>query len=206
MVEQNLITAFLLASLKRYPDSLWGVEVPFAGAPQQKPASARPPVNNQPSKLSEKDVLGEPWKNHIDAFIYLNETLYFIEAKRDYPAETFLQHIKADYERIKSPELAVSFRLMMNRSGVYREPFGAIKQVKGILLADTWRPNNLKLWTNGYYKAAGQKQASDLSWLKSLERDSHPLDFKSGASESYSLLIAQTADLERSRKIINNEL
>ncbi|MGM7318800.1 hypothetical protein [Idiomarina sp. ST10R2A5] len=206
VLEQNLVTAFLMGCLKNNPDIRWGVEIPFASADKEVEFSSIF-THNQTSDLIENDVLKKNWKNHIDAFIYVNGTLYLIEAKRDYPAASFLEKIKADYERIQSPELAISFRLMMNRTDVYSESFGEIKQVKGILLADTWRPTNLNLWNEAYYKPKGRKQAYDLSWLESMERRFHCLGFKSQtASESYSLLIAQTSDLESSRKIINNEL
>lgn len=208
VVEQNIVTAFLMGCLKKAPEAHWGLEVPFVGDAKTKVQSSDKTRGNDSFIHNSESILDEKWRNHLDGFIYANETLYFIEAKRDYPATEFLKQIKADYDRLHSKELALSFHSMLNRPDVYGMPFGNIKMVKAVLLADTWRPTNFKLWKDAFYRPRGHDNAYDLSWLNSMQRRAHELGFKSSqsASESYSLLIAQTDDLAGSREIINNGL
>lgn len=208
ILEQNLVTAFLMECLKNDSEALWGLEVPFVGDTEASGHSSDKTQANDFFDLNSESILSENWKNHLDGFIYANETLYLIEAKRDYPATEFLRQIKADYDRLHSKELALSFHSMLNRPDIYGESFGYIKQVKAVLLADTWRPTNFKLWENAFYRPRGRKRACDLSWLKPMQRRACDLGFESSqsASESYSLLIAQTDDLTGSREIINNGL
>ncbi|MGM0429136.1 MAG: hypothetical protein ACQEQ2_02395 [Pseudomonadota bacterium] len=207
VLEQNLVTAFLMGCLKKPTEAHWGLEVPFVGDAKAKVHSSDKTPGNDSFILNSESILDEKWRNHLDGFIYANETLYFIEAKRDYPATEFLKQIKADYDRLHSKELALSFYSMLNRPDVYYKPFGHIKQVKAVLLADTWRPTNFKLWEDAFYKPRGHESAYNLSWLKPMQRRACELGFKSkSASESYSLLIAQTDDLTGSKEIINNGL
>lgn len=208
VLEQNLVTAFLMGCLKKPTEAHWGLEVPFVGDAKAKVHSSDKTRGNDSFILDSESILSKKWRNHLDGFIYTNETLYLIEAKRDYPATEFLRQIKADYDRLHSKELALSFHSMLNRPDIYGESFGYIKQVKAVLLADTWRPTNFKLWENAFYRPRGRKRACDLSWLKPMQRRACDLGFESSqsASESYSLLIAQTDDLTGSREIINNGL
>lgn len=210
VLEQNLVTAFLMGCLKKPTEAHWGLEVPFVDDAKAKVHSSDKTRGNDFFELTSKSILDstKKWRNHLDGFIYANETLYLIEAKRDYPATEFLKQIKADYDRLNSKELALSFHSMLNRPDVYSKPFGNIKQVKAVLLADTWRPTNFRLWESAFYKPRGHKSAYDLSWLKPMQRRAYDLGFESSqsASESYSLLIAQTDDMAGSREIINNGL
>lgn len=202
VVEQNLVTAFLFSCLQHAPKGHWGVEIPFIGNQSMR-------LHRADSKLSSITItkLREaPWQNHIDAFFYHDGTLYLIEAKRDYPALTFVQKVKTDYERLLSFELAMSFQLMLHRD-VYDRTWGPIQAVKGLLLADTWRPTNQVLWQDAHYQTRKSRTAVDLAWLKNLRRDSHDLEIGSNAtSESYHLLIAQTDDLTATKRIINERL
>ncbi|ASG65587.1 hypothetical protein CEW91_05305 [Idiomarina piscisalsi] len=208
VVEQNLVTAFLMGCLKKAPEAHWGLEIPFVGEKTLPVHNANSGHANDGFDLTSKSILSKKWRNHLDGYIYANETLYLIEAKRDYPATGFLKQIKADYDRLHSKQLALSFHSMLHRPSIYGKPFGNIKQVKAVLLADTWRPTNFKLWEDAFYKPRGHKNAYDLSWLNAMQRRACELGFKSSqsASESYSLLIAQTDELLGSKEIINNGL
>ncbi|WP_199611703.1 hypothetical protein [Flocculibacter collagenilyticus] len=175
MSESNLVFTFLKSFSQLAPDAICAAELPFS--------------------LKE----GLPWSSHLDGFIYFEETIYLIEAKRDYPAKIFFEKICNDLERIKLDRVAFCLKKMLNREGVYSMPINNVKQVKGILLADTWSALNQRIW------ATGKWDSVDLNWFRSLDRAGRKLPFSvKGSSSNYSLLIAQTQNLEKSLSIISN--
>ncbi|MEQ2352632.1 hypothetical protein [Pseudoalteromonas piscicida] len=76
MLEANLVFSFIMAFKELYPDSFWAVEIPF------------------------ENISTKSHSNHLDALIYIDGTLYLIEAKRDYATK-------------KQLDLRVQFRLQL---------------------------------------------------------------------------------------------
>lgn len=192
MSESNLVFTFLREFLKNKPDAIYAVEVPFA--------------NIKDDKDTPTNIDGDSWTKHLDALIYHDQVLYLIEAKRDYPAKTYFELIEKDLKRIKSQALAFSLNRMINRDDdpkvehkAYDKPIqtSEIKAVKGILLADTWRELNVKVWEEG------KRDNAPFNWLQPLHRKTKSLGFQAKNPKApYTLLIAQTENLSDSLKII----
>ncbi|MGS2721009.1 hypothetical protein [Paraglaciecola aestuariivivens] len=190
IVESNLVHQFINAWLKKCPDALHALEVPFA-TKSDTPLTPNSDI---------EDVLNTGWGNHLDGIVLANGTLYLIEAKRDYPPAQLIKRTKADFDRIHSLELAASLNIMFFRQGVYTKPIEPIKEVKGIILADTWSLTNQKLWQSAHYK--GQ-----IDWLADMQREVKDLGIGSSIkNESYALLIAHTQAMPEQLRVINSGL
>jgi hypothetical protein len=187
IVENNLVHQFINSWLVKYPDAIHAVEVPFA---TQSETELTP-------ETAIKHVQVADWGNHLDAIILSQGILYLIEAKRDRSPAELIKEIKKEYDRIYSLELALSLNKMFFREGVYETTNKEIKEVKGIIIADTWRATNVELWGSGSYLC-------EIEWLSSMKRDLKDLMIKSGNNnESYHLLIAHTAPIATSLRGIN---
>ncbi|AWL10842.1 hypothetical protein HMF8227_00336 [Saliniradius amylolyticus] len=168
MAEANLTFSFIHSALRTCPQAGWGLEVPF----------------------TDGDKSNSPWNKHIDGYLFVDNTLYLIEVKRDYPVSDFSDYVCKDLKRLSSPHLADAFVRMLDRP-VYSQPLGQIKAVKAVLLADTWRAENVRYWASAELK--GEKQR----WLSELHRDVQAMPFTAGNSAApYSLLIAQSDNLD----------
>ncbi|TMO50390.1 hypothetical protein CWC23_11710 [Pseudoalteromonas ruthenica] len=171
VLEANLVFSFIMAFKELYPDSFWAVEIPFE--------------NTSTSSHS----------NHLDALIYIDGTLYLIEAKRDYATQEQLDLIRKDLTRIKSAELAKAIRDMWKRD-VYDNPLGEVNEVIGVLLADTWQNSNRKAWESGSYKGEPQ------DWLPAHRAKIGLGIYAQGSKTPYTLLVAHTDNLTKTLDII----
>ena len=171
MLEANLVFSFIMAFKECYPNAFWAVEIPF----ESKETNSH--------------------SNHIDALIFIDGTLYLIEAKRDYATQDQLNLMRADLERIESTRLATSLHAMIHRS-VYENPLQGINKVVGVLLADTWQHSNRKAWHSGIHK--GELQ----SWLPKYRTMKDLGIYAQGAKTPYTLLMAHTDNLTQSLEII----
>ncbi|RUO53471.1 hypothetical protein [Pseudidiomarina homiensis] len=171
MLEANLVFSFIMAFKELYPDAFWAVEVPFESTE----------TNSH--------------NNHLDALIFIDGTLYLIEAKRDYATQDQLNLMRDDLARIESPRLATSLQKMIHRD-VYDNPLSEVDKVIGVLLADTWQNSNRNAWRSGVYNGETQ------DWLPKHRTMSDLGIYAQGARTPYTLMAAHTDNLTQSLETI----
>lgn len=173
VLEANLVFSFIMTFKELYPNAFWAVEIPF---------------ENTSTRCHS---------NHLDALIYIDGTLYLIEAKRDYATKDQLDLMHKDLRRIESVELASAIRDMWDRP-IYDNPLGEVKEVIGVLLADTWQNSNRTAWQTGSHKGHVQ------DWLPNHRAENDLGIYAQGSKTPYTLLFAHTDNLLQSLDIIRS--
>lgn len=111
-LEQNLITNFAIAFIKKFPEANVYTEVPFMHH-------------------------SEFWNCRVDLYIENGDCGYIIEAKGSQKGDTLFELIEKDIERLQSAGLKKSFIQMASKK---RDNLP--KNIYGIIIADFWGIKN----------------------------------------------------------------